>query len=252
MRLFSPVIKPEVIVCRDAIDLGRKAAAQFVSLAAAAIAARRQFNVALSGGSTPKVLYSLLATDEFSKRLAWRQIHLFFGDERCVAPDHAESNFRMVQESLLSKIDIPSGNVHRMSGEKAPPVAAVEYEAELRRHFHLADDAAPRFDLILLGLGEDGHTASLFPGSSALNETRRLVATTYVEKLKAYRLTLTFPVINNAAQINFLIAGASKAAVVKTILSAENNDYPAARVKPENGKLTWFVTQDAAVDLSVS
>jgi 6-phosphogluconolactonase len=245
------VIKRDIIICQDVDELGRKAAAQWLWLADQAVKARGQFNVALSGGSTPKALYSLLATDEFKKQLAWRHIHLFFGDERCVAPDQAESNYRMVKESLLSRIDIPSENVHRMAGEKAPALAAAEYEAQLRSHFSIGDNALPRFDLILLGLGEDGHTASLFPGSSALHETERLVATTYVEKLHAHRLTLTFPVINNGAQISFLVAGASKAVIVKEILTTEKLEYPAARIAPGNGQLTWFVTQDAASDLTI-
>ncbi len=236
----------ETIVCRDSAELSRKAAEQLVALARQAIAARGRFSVALSGGSTPKALYSLLATSEFSEQLAWRQICLFWGDERCVAPDHAESNFRMVKESLLSKITIPGENVHRMIGEIEPAIAAAAYETELRRFFASSQENLPRFDLVLLGLGEDGHTASLFPGSSALNEARRLVATTYVEKLNAHRLTLTFPVINNASQISFLVAGESKSAIVKEILTTERPAYPAARIAPENGQLTWFVSQDAA------
>ena len=249
-RRISPVTNREIIICRDGDELSRKAAGQFVSLACQVIAAHGRFSVALSGGSTPKALYSLLATGEFNEQLAWRQIHLFWGDERCVAPDHAESNYRMVKESLLSKIVMPSDNVYRMAGEKEPAVAAAESEAQLRMHFHIEDDTVPRFDLVLLGLGEDGHTASLFPGSSALNETRRLVATTYVAKLNAHRLTLTFPVINNAAQIAFLVAGESKSAIVKEILTTEKCDYPAARIRPENGQLIWFITQDAASDLA--
>jgi 6-phosphogluconolactonase len=244
------VIKRDIIICQDVDELGRKAAARFVSLANEAVKAHGQFNVALSGGSTPRLLYSLLASAEFAARIRWRQIHLFFGDERCVAPDHAESNYRMVKESLLSRTFIPPDNVHRMAGEKTPAVAAAAYEARLRKHFSIDDDALPRFDLILLGLGEDGHTASLFPGSSALSETRRLVATTYVEKLNAHRLTLTFPVINNAAQIIFLIAGESKAAVVKEILGNEAGmaKYPAARIAPRSGKCEWMITTDAAAE----
>jgi 6-phosphogluconolactonase len=245
------VTNREIIICRDIGELSRKAAEQFVALARQAIAAHGRFSVALSGGSTPKALYSTLATAEFNLQLAWRQIHLFWGDERCVAPDHAESNFRMVKESLLSKILIPAENVHRMIGELEPAAAAAAYETELRQFFSLSAKQLPRFDLILLGLGEDGHTASLFPQSSALNETERLVATTYVEKLDAHRLTLTFAVINNAAQITCLIAGQSKAAIVKKILTTEKCDYPAARIRPENGQLIWLVTQDAASDLAI-
>lgn len=252
MPRISPVTNREIIICRDNDELSRKAAEQFVALARQAIAAHGRFSVALSGGSTPKALFSLLATGEFNEQLAWRRIHLFWGDERCVAPDHAESNFRMVKESLLSKILIPGENVHRMIGEIEPAIAAAAYEAELSRFFPSSQEKLPRFDLVLLGLGEDGHTASLFPGSSALNETKHPVATPYVEKLNAHRLTLTFPVINNAAQITFLVAGQSKAAVVKGILASQNSDAPAARIKPTDGKLSWFITQDAAGDLGIS
>ena len=244
------MIKRDIILCQDVDELGRKATAQFASLADEAVNARGQFNVALSGGSTPRLLYSLLASAEFAARIRWQKVYLFFGDERCVAPDHAESNYRMVKESLLSKILIPSGNVHRMIGEIEPAIAAATYETELRQFFSLSQEKLPRFDLILLGLGEDGHTASLFPHCSALNETEHLVATTYVEKLDAHRLTLTFPVINNAAQITFLIAGQSKAVVVKEILGNEAGmaKYPAARIEPHSGKCEWMITADAAAE----
>lgn len=250
MLPISPVTDRGIIICRDTDELSRKAAEQFVALARQAVAAHGRFSVALSGGSTPKALYSLIATSEFSEQLAWQQIHFFWGDERCVPPDHAESNFRMVDESLLSKIPIPGDNVHRMIGEIEPAIAAAAYEAELRRLFPSSPEKLPSFDLMLLGLGEDGHTASLFPGSSAMSETEHWVATTYVEKLDAHRLTLTFPVINNAAQIAFLVAGKSKSAIVKEILTTEKCDYPAARIKPDNGQLIWFVTQDAASALT--
>jgi 6-phosphogluconolactonase len=249
MALFSPVTEREIIICRDVAELSRKAAEQFVALARQAIAARGRFAVALSGGSTPKALYSLLATAAFSAQLDWRQIHLFFGDERCVAPDHAESNYRMVKEALLDQIAIAGDNVHRMAGELAPEVAAAAYAAQLTGFFNLPENNLPRFDLIFLGLGEDGHTASLFPDSSALTDTDRWVTATYVAKLKSHRLTFTFPAINNAAQISFLIAGQSKTAVVKAIVTGQNSDAPAARIKPSHGKLTWFVTEDAAGDL---
>jgi len=246
------VTNTEIIICSDVDELNRKAAEQFVALARQAIAARGRFAVALAGGSTPKGLYSLLATGEFSEQIAWQQVHLFWGDERCVAPDHAESNFRMVKESLLAKIPIPSENVHRMAGELAPLAAAAAYERELKEFFSPLEKNLPRFDLLLLGLGEDGHTASLFPGSSALNESARLVAPSYVEKLDAHRLTLTLPVINHGAQISFLVAGKSKASIVTEILRRETGGYPAARIQPARGQVTWFITQDAAGDLAMS
>jgi 6-phosphogluconolactonase len=241
----------EIILCRDADDLARKAAEQWIALAAAAIAASGRFALALSGGSTPKILYSLLATPEFRERIEWNRVHLFWGDERCVPPDHPESNYRMTREALLSKIEIPPENIHRMLGEKDPATATAEYEHQLH-NFFLGKTSAPRFDLVLLGLGEDGHTASLFPGSAALKETARWVVTSYVERLRAHRLTLTLPVINAAAQVSFLVAGESKSAIVKALLGNDSHpsQYPAGQVSPVSGKLTWFVTQDAAAGIA--
>ncbi len=245
--------KRDIIICHDADELARKAAEQFVALAGAAIARSGRFTVALSGGSTPRALYLLLGSVDYRERIDWRRVHLFWGDERCVPPDHAESNYRMVQEALLSRISIPPENIHRMAGEKEPRVAANEYEEELRRFFALAPGQVPRFDLILLGLGEDGHTASLFPGGEALNENERLVATAYVERLRAHRLTLTLPVINAAAQATFLIAGQNKRSIVNEILrsDADSFKYPAARVSPSDGQLTWLITADAMGNLPI-
>jgi 6-phosphogluconolactonase len=242
----------EIIICQDIDELNRKAAEQFIGLSNQAIQRSGQFAVALSGGSTPRTIYSLLASADYKERIDWSRVHLFWGDERCVPQDHPESNFRMARESLLSKVQVPSENIHRMMGEIEPQQAATEYEEHLRQFFHLPHDGVPRFDLIFLGLGEDGHTASLFPGSPALDEQNRLVATVYVERLKAYRLTLTLPVINAAAQVSFLITGENKSSIVKALVGAEGNlsKYPAGRVRPVNGELTWFITQDAARALS--
>ena len=252
-RLFFPVTKPEIIICQNLSELNRKAAKEFVALAGAANARRGRFTVALSGGSTPTALYALLATAEYRNRLDWSRVHLFWSDERCVPPDHPESNFRMVQESLLSKVEIRRENIHRMAGEKDPQAAAADYENELRRVFNPAQDGLPRFDLIYLGLGEDGHTASLFPGTAALSENQRWVTVAYVERLQAHRLTLTLPVINAAAQITFLVSGQSKRAIVKQILGADADSsiLPAAKISPTDGRLTWLITQDAAEELRV-
>lgn len=236
---------PEVIICRDLADLSARAAERFLALTGKAVNATGRFAVALSGGSTPKGLYALLATSPCRERVPWHGVHFFWGDERCVLPDHRESNYRMVREVLLSKIPIPAENVHRMAGEKEPQIAAAEYEEEIKTVFGLSSGALPRFDLILLGLGEDGHTASLFPGSDALRETERLVVACYVRQLGAYRLTLTLPVLNAAAHITFLVAGQSKAAVVKQILQG-NSELPAAKVKAAKGRLLWLLTQEAA------
>ena len=249
-RHFFPVTKPEIIICQNLSELNRKAAEEFIALAGAANARRGRFTVALSGGSTPKALYALLASAEYRNRLDWSRVHLFWGDERCVPPDHPESNFRMVQESLLSKVEIPRENIHRMAGEKNPQAAAADYENALRRFFN-SSHADPRFDLIYLGLGEDGHTASLFPGSAALSENQRWVTIDYVERLQAHRLTLTLPVINAAAQITFLVSGKSKRAIVKQLLGADvdSSILPAAKVSPTDGRLTWLITQDAAEEI---
>lgn len=238
----------EVIICRDAADLNRRASEEFIRLAGQAVQSSGRFTVALSGGSTPRGLYQLLASDSCKKRIPWSSVHFFWGDERCVAPDHPESNYRMAREALLARISIPVENIHRMAGEEEPAVAATEYENELKKFFRLPDGALPRFDLILLGLGEEGHTASLFPGSAGLAESKRMVMAHYVEKLKAHRLTLTLPVLNHGAEVVFLVSGSSKAEIVKEVLAGDGEAamLPAARVRPFNGHLAWMVTRDAA------
>ena len=239
------MVDHEIVLCRDIAELSRQSAERFSQLAPESVEGAGRMSVALSGGSTPKHLYSLLASPDYSNRIRWNNVELFWGDERCVPPDHPESNFRMAQEALLSRIQIPAENIHRMSGEIQPQAAAAEYEKELQKFFALNSGGLPRFDLILLGIGEDGHTASLFPGSNALNETKRLVVAPFIEKLKSFRLTLSLPVLNNAANLGFLVAGPSKADAVKQAFSG-SSDLPAARVQPVNGKLTWLITRDAA------
>src|SRR3990172_7176915 len=229
-------------------EVNRLVTEEFIHLAEKAIRQKGFFSAALSGGSTPKSLYTLLGSDRYQKQVLWPKVHLFWGDERCVPPDHPESNYHMIRESLLSKISIPSENVHRMAGEKDPKLAAAEYEEQLIKFFRLSKGETPRFDLILLGLGEDGHTASLFPESDALNEMQRLVATTYLPKLNAHRLTLTLPVLNESAEIYFLVAGKNKAAIVKELLGTDPTaaKFPAQRIQPADGALTSFITRDAA------
>ena len=239
------MVEREVIVCRDIVELSRQSAERFSQLALQSVEAAGRMTVALSGGSTPKHLYLLLASPDYQNRIPWGNVQVFWGDERCVPPDHPESNFRMAQEALLSQIEIPAENIHRMRGEGQPQMAAAEYEEELQKFFGLNSGALPRFDLILLGIGEDGHTASLFPGSEALNETKHLVVAPFVAKLNSHRLSLSLAVLNNAAEVWFLVTGGSKADAVKKVLSG-SSDLPAARVHPVNGKLIWFITQDAA------
>jgi 6-phosphogluconolactonase len=244
------VARAEVVVYRDLEELSSKAAAEFVRLANERSATAGRFAVALSGGSTPRALYSLLAGDEFQSQVPWNRVHFFWGDERCVPPEHPDSNYRMAFETLLSKAPVPEKNIHRIEAECAPEIAAARYEKAIRDFFSLADSAWPAFDLVILGLGDDGHTASLFPGSEALNERHRLVVAAYNEKLKSHRVTLTLPVLNRAANIFFLVAGASKTAILRDVLQRESSkNLPAQQIDPPNGRLIWFVDQAAAASL---
>jgi 6-phosphogluconolactonase len=233
----------EIKIVPDAVTLAREAAQEFHRLAEAAVQERGRFAVALSGGNTPRSVYSLLASEH--KQLPWERIHVFFGDERHVPPDHPDSNFRMANESFLSKVPIPEKNIHRIRAELDVETAVTEYDQQLHDFFRLVDHDWPRFDLIFLGIGEDGHTASLFPGSKALAEASRRVAANWVEKFKTFRITLTFPVLNDASEVVFLVSGGSKARILSEILNPGAQKYPAQSVQPENGKLLWLVDEDA-------
>lgn len=228
----------------DAAALITAAAAEFCRCAEAAIAARGRFAVALAGGNTPRGVYAQLAAEKNSP--PWDKIHIFFGDERHVPPDDPQSNYRMARESLLSKAPIPEANVHRIRAELPAPEAAAQYEADLRSFFGLSAGIWPRFDLILLGLGECGHTASLFPSTAGLQEESRLVIANWVEKFASYRITFTFPVLNHASEIVFMVSGNGKAQILKEIFTAPKGSYPAQTVQPEKGKLLWIADKDAA------
>ncbi|MBZ5506840.1 MAG: 6-phosphogluconolactonase [Acidobacteriia bacterium] len=234
----------EIKIVPDNATLNRVAAQEFQRLAESAVKERGCFSVALSGGNTPRSVYSLLA--EQYKTLPWDRIHIFFGDERHVPPEHPDSNFRMASESLLSRVPIPEQNVHRIHAELEAAAAAQEYEQQVREFFHLMNIDWPRFDLVFLGLGDDGHTASLFPGSAALSETSRRVAANWVEKFQCFRLTFTFPVLNHAAEVVFLVSGAAKAEILNDVLKPAPKKYPAQSVHPEDGRLLWLADQDAA------
>lgn len=238
----------EIIICTDPEDLFRHGADRFIAVAQSAIDTHGYCAVALSGGSTPRGLYSLLASREYRERIDWTKIHFFWGDERCVAPHHQDSNYRMADEGLLSKISLPQANIHRMQGERGPTSAAAAYEADLRAFFQLAPGNLPRFDLVLLGLGDDGHTASLFPGMAALSESKKLVVDVFHRGLQSHRLTLTLPVLNRAAAVMFLVSGSAKAEIVRSVLAGDLTEplLPAARVAPTGGHLIWLVTDDAA------
>lgn len=241
-------------ISKNADEVSRAAADEFLRLAGEAIRADGAFSVALSGGSTPKRLYELLANerDVYREKLPWDKIQFFFGDERHVSPDHADSNFRMANEAMFAKSPVPEENVHRVRAELSDASeAADEYEQTLRNVFHLADAELPRFNLVLLGMGADGHTASLFPGTPALNERERLFVANPVAKFNADRLTLTLPVINNAAVCLFLVAGSDKTETLRRVLDDEAQDatFPSQLIRPMNGELTWLIDEAAAGDL---
>ena len=205
-----------------------------------------RFTWALSGGSTPRGLYRLLASDPYRERLPWLGVHFFWSDERHVPPDHPESNFRMAREAMLDHVPAPPGNVHRIRAEEPDAErAALLYEEELRSFFALSPGEWPRFDLVLLGLGKDGHTASLFPGSAAVRERERLVVAPWVEALQAFRITLTPPVLSHARRALFMVSGAEKAAALRGVLEGERDPdcYPAQAVE---GNRLWLVDRAAA------
>ena len=240
---------PQVLTFDNPEEVARAAADRFVEIAGAAMRERGRFSVALSGGSTPKRAYELLASEDYRDKLGWSKAHIFFGDERCVPPDDTESNYRMANEAMLSRVALPARNIHRIQGVGDPVANARLYEDELRTFFN--DALWPRFDLVLLGMGDDGHTASLFPGTAALKEEQAWVAANWVEKFNAYRITLTLPAINHAAHIAFLVTGESKADRLAEVLSGENLpvQLPSQLIKPANGSLEWLIDKAAAARL---
>ena len=246
---------PAIHTFTDAQELTRAAAGLFLEVGKQAIAERNRFLVALSGGSTPKALYSILASDKYAQQLDWSKVHFLFGDERSVPPTHADSNFAMANAILFSPLHIPSAQIHRMRGEDPPETAAAQYETTLRHLTTAVPGQWPRLDLVLLGMGDDGHTASLFPGTASLTEqTRWVVPSTSPQGTRA-RVTLTLGVINHASVVLFLVAGRNKAAVVRRILEQRPGDpgpYPAALIRPETGRLLWYLDRAAASELTAT
>lgn len=239
---MAPPLRPDILISDDLEHLSLRAAELFVSYARESIASKDNFRAVLSGGSTPKRLYALLASEPYRSGVDWRSVELFFGDERCVPPEHRDSNFRTVDEALLSHVP---ARVHRVRGELPPREAALRYEKEIRRAFGFAA-GIPSFELIILGLGADGHTASLFPGVEALGETDRLAVEVYVERLDSWRVTLTLPVLNAAKKVLFLVSGREKAEIVREIIGGSEGGYPASLVRPSGGSVLWFLDKAAA------
>jgi 6-phosphogluconolactonase len=246
---------PEIEIVPDTAALAQRAAEQFSGLAGYAIHKRGRFVVALSGGSSPKLMNTLLAAPPFADKINWPKVFVFWGDERCVGPEHADSNYRMARETLLEHVSIPDANIHRVHGELAPEHAAQRYEDELREFFEQGGvpagrQGSPRFDLILLGLGDDGHTASLFPGTPAVRENQRWALAVKHDTPPpplVDRVTLTPPMINAAANITFLVSGAGKAERLRQVLYDPSNPdrLPAQAVKPKDGKLLWLLDEAA-------
>ncbi len=235
----------EIIVVADAGTLAHEAARRFTDIAREAVESRGRFSVALSGGSTPGALFTLLAEAPYRERIPWAEVHLFWGDERCVPAGDPGSNYHMADEALIARVPIPPENVHRIHGELAPEAAARAYDKTLRDFF-----CGPyaRFDLVLLGLGADGHTASLFPGSPALDERERLAlaVTAAYEDRPAERVTLTPAAINTARHVLFLVTGSAKAEIVQAVLEGSGEQFPAQGIQLGAGALTWLLDEGAA------
>ena len=240
---------PQINISATVEDFEIAASHAIVELITAAIRERGKCLIALSGGNTPRGIYRRLGDLLARQSVDLNRVHLIFSDERMVAPDDPESNYGMVQHELISRVAIPTSNVHRIKGEINPEAAALEYEEELKKVFPLFAD---RCDLMLLGVGEDGHTASLFPGSEILRERQRMVRSEFVHRLGSWRVTLTLPVINRSRAVLFLVAGEQKAAIVRKIVACTNSneELPATLVRPDSGSLTWMLDAKAASRLS--
>ncbi len=234
----------------DGAALARRAAQYLVEMVAEAVDARGQARIAISGGSTPKAAFALLADprQRWRATMPWERLELYWVDERTVPPDDAQSNYRMTQDALLSHVPLPPAQIHRMEGELDPEAAAARYESELRNSFRLEGAESPKFDLVALGMGPDGHTASLFPHTSAIHEMSRLVTANRVPQLDTWRITLTWPVINHASSVFFLIAGEDKAERVREVFTGpwDPERLPSQLIWPSSGILTLFLDKAAA------
>lgn len=241
----------EVFIHPDAAALSRAAADEMARVILETVERNRQCVVALAGGSTPRATYSELAALDNTRRLPWERLRVFFSDERTVPPDHPDSNHRMAREALLARVPIPVANIYPVNTQLEPKPAASHYEDAIRKTLN-GGHGPPRFDLILLGMGADGHTASLFPGTEALEEESSLVASNWVPRLQTHRITFTFPLLNHARQVMFLGTGADKAQVVREVLRPEAGgpSHPAARVRPKQGRLLWLLDEGAASRLA--
>jgi 6-phosphogluconolactonase len=241
--------KPEFTIFPDKNAFIAGAAEFMVARAVEAITARGRWTVALAGGGTPKPIYARLAEGGYTERIDWSRVHIFFGDERCVPPDDPRSNYRMAREALLDHVPLPPANVHRIRGEDDPALAALACEQAIQRLFRTS--AHPPFDLICLGMGDNGHTASLFPGTTSLRERERLAVPQYVEVMQTWRVTMTAPLINAARHVAFFVEGAGKAETLRRVLHGlyDPDVLPAQMIQPAGGQLHWLVDAAAAAQL---
>jgi 6-phosphogluconolactonase len=247
-------VQVTVRVATGAGEVAKATADLFAKSAAEAVKARGVAKIAISGGSTPKAVFALLATEPYLSTVPWSQIQLFWVDERCVGPDDKDSNFGMTRAALLDKVPaLPAANVHRMEGELEPELGASRYEAEIRNTFKLEGAETPTFDLILLGMGDDGHTASLFPHTEGLDEMARIVIANHVPQKDTWRLTLTWPVITQGREVAFLIEGAAKAEILHTVMQGKYDPetYPSQLIRPASGKLTLMLDTASAAKLEL-
>ncbi len=238
----------QLCVLHDSEAVSIRAASLVIGRSKIAQDSKGRFTLAVSGGSTPLRLFELLGTS-FRKDIDWERVEIFWADERCVPPDHKDSNYKGAHDSLLSRVDIPPENVHRIKGEMPPEEGAGEYGEELLRCF--GNSGLPAFDLVILGVGQDGHTASLFPDAASLSEEKRFAIPVYVEKLQSWRITLTLPVLNNAAAILFLVTGRKKAGILREIFEnrEKNPEYPVSLIQPVHGEAIWLVDREASSQL---
>ena len=236
----------DVTVYPDHLSFVDGAAAMIAGLAVASIAESGRFAIALSGGGTPRPIYARLAAADYASRIDWLKVHIFFSDERCVPPDDAASNYHMARETLFDHVPLPPGNIHRVRGKDDPAQAALAYEQDLQELFHTS--SAPAFDLICLGMGDDGHAASLFPGTAALHENARWVVPQYVEVMQTWRVTFTAVLINHARHVTFLAEGARKSETLRRVLEGpyQPDVLPAQLIRPVSGQLHWLVDAAAA------
>jgi 6-phosphogluconolactonase len=246
-------VTPDIRIAQNVQQWAQDTAAYIHVLSEQAIQSHGRFLIALSGGSTPKTLYQTLVAPEWKRQFKWDKILFLFGDERCIPPDHPESNFGMARAALFQPMNIPADHIYRMKGEYKNPIAAAhEYEDQLRTVARCPPPNLPTIDLVLLGLGEDGHTASLFPGTAALEEQSKVVTVGHAPTGVPTRITLTLGVLNRAAVVLFLVAGAGKATMVRRVIQPEteaDRSLPAARVAPESGQLIWMLDQAAGTQL---